>query len=88
MPYYVYFLRNSTGQLYIGQTSNLSRRRNTHKTEKGAKFARDYDALQIVYFEKYGSRREAMKRERQLKGWRRAKKEALIAGDLARLKEL
>lgn len=82
--YYVYFLKNSRGNLYIGQTNNLSVRENqqTSKSTKSAKFIKDNtEEFDLVYYEEYPSRIEAMRREKQLKGWTRAKKEALLNKD-------
>jgi predicted GIY-YIG superfamily endonuclease len=89
--YYVYFLKNSRGDLYIGQTNNLSTRANQQisKLTKSAKFIKDSAGnFSLVYYEEYSTRLEAMHREKQLKGWTRAKKEALIAGDKGLLKKL
>lgn len=49
MPYYVYFLRSSHGQLYIGHAKNLPQRLKGHSTKDGAKFARDYRTSELVY---------------------------------------
>lgn len=86
--YYSYILRNVHGRLYIGQTVNLQQRLNDHKSHHGAKFTKDYGEFELVYSEEYLTRAEVMKRERQLKHWTVAKKEALIAGDLELLKKL
>jgi tRNA/rRNA methyltransferase len=59
-----------------------------NKNEKSAKFSRDHGNFKLVYKEEYVSRLESMRREKQLKGWTRAKKEALIAGDKDLLKRL
>ena len=90
MSYIVYILRFSNNHLYIGQTNNLDFRIRQHlaSTSKSAKFAKDNGSFVLVYTEHFDSRAEAMQREKQLKKWTRAKKEALIAGDLKLLKEL
>lgn len=90
MTFYVYILRSSSNQLYIGQTNNLEKRekQQINKTTKSAKYIRDGDTFSLVYFEEYLTRQEAMKREKQLKGWTRAKKEALISGDIKLLRIL
>ncbi len=90
MPFFVYILRSSTNQLYIGQTNNLHNREKQHLTKdwKAAKFTKDGADFKLVYHEEHPSRLEAMKREKQLKGWTRAKKEALIAEDKDLLKKL
>jgi len=86
--YYLYILRNVHNRLYIGQTNNLKQRMNDHKTHHGAKFIKDYGDFELVYSEEYLTRAESMRREKQLKHWTVAKKEALIAGDLELLKKL
>ena len=90
MPFYIYILRSTSNELYIGQTSNLQNREKQHltKSSKAAKFVKDGGEFKLVFHEEYPSRLEAMRREKQLKGWTRAKKEALIAGDLVLLKKL
>lgn len=89
--YYVYFLKNSKEDLYIGQTNNLSARetQQTLKSTKSAKFIKDSTGnFGLVYHEEYPTRLEAMQREKQLKGWTRAKKEALINKNYTLLKKL
>lgn len=90
MVYVIYILRFSDNSLYIGQTNNLQSRLKSHfdKTTKAAKFTKDHGNFQLVYQESFSSRLEAMRREKQLKDWTRAKKEALIAGDKELLKKL
>ncbi|OGM93249.1 hypothetical protein A2333_01345 [Candidatus Wolfebacteria bacterium RIFOXYB2_FULL_49_7] len=90
MSYIVYILRFSNNNLYIGQTNNLDFRIGQHLagSSKSAKFAKDHGSFVLAYTEHFDSRVEAMQREKQLKKWTRAKKEALIAGDLKLLKEL
>lgn len=90
MPYYVYVLRSTSNQLYIGQTNNLQNREKQHltKSSKAAKFIKEGKEFRLIFQEEYPSRLEAMRREKQLKGWTRAKKEALIAKNLDLLKKL
>lgn len=90
MPYFVYILRDSSNKLYIGQTNNLESRVKIHQKKdwKAAKFTKDNNDFKLVYYETHNTRIEAMKREIQLKGWTRAKKEALIEGNVTKLKEL
>jgi putative endonuclease len=61
------------GYLYTGCTGNLHRRDNERRRKFG-------DAFKVVYREAFTTRAEALAREKQLKGWSRAKKEALIQG--------
>lgn len=90
MSYTVYILRFSDNSLYIGQTNNLDTRLRNHlsKTGKSSKFAKDHGNFKLVYQEDFNSRIDAMRREKQIKGWTRVKKEALISGNLKLLKEL
>ena len=90
MPYFVYILRTSSNALYIGQTNNLEKRIQEHKNKssKSAKYIRYFSSFDLVYSEKYSTRKEAMQREIQLKNWSRAKKEALVRENLVLLKKL
>jgi predicted GIY-YIG superfamily endonuclease len=76
--------------LYIGQTNNLEKRIREHidHLEKAAKFTKEHGDFKLVYQEEFNTRLESMRREKQLKGWTRAKKEALISGNLKLLKIL
>lgn len=88
--YFVYIIRTQNNQLYVGHTNNLNRRELEHKHfHHGAKYLKDDGSkFIIVYKEIFYTRAEAMKREKQLKGWTRAKKEALIDNNLELLKKL
>jgi putative endonuclease len=86
--YTVYILRNFENKLYIGQTKNLKERLIRHADKQGARFVKVNMNFRLVYSEKHPSLQVAMKREKQLKGWTRARKEALIEGNLALLKRL
>ena len=90
MLYFVYILRTSSNTLYIGQTNNLQRRLEEHKKHntKSAKYIRYFSFFDLVYSEKYPTRKAAMQRENQLKKWSKAKKEAIIAGRLEPPKKL
>ena len=78
--FFVYILRTSANTLYVGQTNNLERRIKQHRKGKNAsaKYLRYFSSLELVYSEKYKTRKEAMHRERELKRWPRVKKQALI----------
>ena len=84
MPFYIYILRTSSNTLYIGQTNNLVKRLKEHQSKsiKSAKYVRYFDSVTLAYSEKYATRKEAMKREIQLKKWSKVKKEALISGKI------
>ena len=76
--YYVYILASLSGTLYIGITNNLERRMLEHKEGLVEGFTSQYGVHRLIYFETYRDVRNAIRREKQLKGWRREKKIALI----------
>ncbi len=90
MSYFVYILRTSSNTLYIGQTNNLKKRIKEHKSKslRSAKYIRYFSSFKLVYKESHRLRKEAMRREAQLKKWPKSKKEALIKEDLELLKKL
>lgn len=75
--------------LYVGMTDNLIRRMNEHKTGKFRNsFTVKYNISQLLYFEKLNNKHAAAIREKQLKGWIRAKKIELIKILNPRFKDL
>ena len=77
--YFVYILSNwDDSVLYIGVTGNLPRRLYEHKKGLVDGFAKKYNVHKLVYFENTNDVYSAISREKQLKGWARAKKNALI----------
>jgi putative endonuclease len=80
--YYVYISAcNNKKVLYIGVTNSLQRRLSEHlanRVKNTKSFTGKYHVVHLLYFEVYRDIRMAISREKQLKGWRRAKKEALI----------
>ena len=77
--YFVYILANwNHSVLYIGVTNDLERRVYEHRQELVEGFTRKYHVHKLVYYEQTGDVKAALAREKQLKGWRREKKEALI----------
>ena len=78
MPHYFYLARCSDDSLYAGTCVDLKEREEKHNIGKGAKYTRGRGPVQIVYHEKYGSRSAALKREAEVKKWRKSEKEALI----------
>ena len=79
MLYYIYILTNSNGKvMYIGVTNDLKRRLTEHKSGHIHGFTQKYNIHKLVYFEKYSSINDAIKREKQLKKWRREKKNSLV----------
>ena len=76
--YLVYILGSLSGTLYVGITSDLSFRVSQHKEHTFRGFTADYDVDRLLYYETYGEVLTAIRREKQLKNWRREKKIALI----------
>jgi predicted GIY-YIG superfamily endonuclease len=87
MPF-VYLLRCSDGTFYIGHTDNLAARIEAHNAGTGSTYTAARRPVELVYREPHSSLESAVARERQLKRWSAAKKEALVSDDLARLKQL
>jgi len=85
---HIYILRCADGSYYVGSTDDLEGREKAHNDGRGATYTFLRRPVQLVYWETYDSLEEAIGRERQLKGWSRAKKSALVARDVARLKRL
>jgi putative endonuclease len=86
--WYVYILECSDGRFYTGVTDNVERRFQRHVSGQGGSFTNRFGVQKMLYHEKFAVRRDAFRRERQIKGWTRRKKLALICGDLALLKKL
>ena len=79
MVYYVYILTNKSNRvMYIGVTNNLERRLYEHKQELVEGFTKRYHVHKLVYYEQTSDIRSAIQREKELKGWLRAKKNALV----------
>jgi putative endonuclease len=77
--YYVYMLTNKWRTVvYAGMTDSLEGRLHDHKNGRFDGFTKRYNCTILVYFEKHETADAASKREHQLKGWTRAKKNALI----------
>jgi len=77
--FWVYTVTNpSRSALYIGVTNNLERRIVEHTAKKNPGFTACYNCNRLLYFEETSSSTAAIEREKQLKKWSRAKKEALI----------
>lgn len=76
--YYVYIVTNRSKTLYTGVTNNLVRRVWEHKAGIGSEFAAKYKIDRLVYFECFDDIRNAIAREKQIKGLLRIKKIALI----------
>ena len=81
-------LRCSDGSYYVGHTDDLERRVAEHETGEISCYTQKRRPVMLVFSQEFSSRDEAFRFERQIKGWGRAKKEALIEGDWDRIKQL
>ena len=84
----VYILLCNNDEYYVGSTTNLELRLEEHRSGVGSGFTKAHLPIDLVYTEEYDTIHEARLRERQLHKWSQAKKEALINGDIEKLKEL
>lgn len=75
---YTYILKCSDGSLYTGWTNDLERRVKVHNEGKGAKYTKSRRPVELVYYEEFLTKEEAMKREYAIKQLNRKKKDALI----------
>jgi len=85
MPFFVYILEMLTGHLYVGTTTDLTRRMKRHARGFGHITTRLGGYKELIYTESFPDRLSALHRERQIKGWTRAKKLALADGDKGKL---
>jgi putative endonuclease len=76
--YFVYIMTNRSKTLYTGVTGNLMQRVRQHKTGSGSGFTAKYKLDRLVYFERFEDIRNAIEREKQIKGRLRGKKITLI----------
>ena len=86
--YYVYIVQCSDGSYYTGVTNDLERRiweHNTGQDENSYTYSRR--PVELKYFETFADVNQAIAKEKQLKGWSRKKKHALIAQNFDKLKE-
>ena len=81
----VYIIQCRSGKLYTGMTTNLLRRWAEH-VRGGSRFTKGDAPVQVIHVEVFDQKSDAARRERQLKGWTRAKKLALAAADMDLLK--
>lgn len=75
---FVYIMSNRSKTLYVGMTNDIRRRVNEHKSKMIPGFTEKYNLTKLVYCEKYKDIWDAIAREKQIKGWKRAKKISLI----------
>jgi len=72
--YYIYILLCRDNSLYTGFTTDIKQRIKEHKEGKGSKYVRSKLPVKLIYSQKYRTKSEALKREMQIKGWKRNKK--------------
>lgn len=76
--HYFYLARCRDGSLYAGTCTDLAEREKKHNTGRGAKYTRGQRPVRVVYSEAFDTLRDARRREAEVKGWRKQKKEKLV----------
>ena len=77
--WYVYLLRCEDRSIYTGVTRDVEKRFLEHKRGKGARYTRSHKPIKVLHVERYAKKGRALKREFEIKGLKRAQKEALFA---------
>jgi predicted GIY-YIG superfamily endonuclease len=85
MTFWTYMLRCADGRFYVGHTDNLEGRMGQHQHGGYCDFTARQRPVALAWSQEFATREEALSAERRLKGWTRAKKEALIRGDWAEI---
>lgn len=88
MKGYMYILQCADGSYYTGSTKDLEIRLQQHQNGEGANYTKKHLPVKLVYYEEYQHIEDAFYREKQVQGWSRKKKEALIRGTLDILNSL
>ncbi len=88
MSFWVYILRCADNSYYTGHTDNLEARINKHKAGEFGGYTSTRLPVDLVFSEEFPTRDDALNRERQIKGWSRQKKEALMREDWAEVSRL
>ena len=88
MSSYMYILKCSDGSFYTGSTRELEKRVMEHNMGLGANYTRKHRPVELVYYEEFQRVDDAFAREKQVQGWSRAKKIALIQGQFGKLTDL
>ena len=78
MNYFIYLARCSDNTLYTGSCNNVKAREIKHNKGEGAEYTKQRRPIKMIYLERFKTLIEARKREKQIKGWTRIKKENLI----------
>ena len=85
---YCYILECTDGSYYTGSTKDISRRLEEHQNGLGANYTSKRLPVILIYYEEYDRIDQAFNREKQIQGWSRKKKEALINSEFDKLPEL
>lgn len=88
MKGFMYILECADGSYYVGSTTDINRRLLEHQNGEGANHTKKRLPVKLLYYEEYEHVSLAFYREKQVQGWSRAKKEALINGNFNDLPEL
>jgi len=88
MPNYTYILKCADGSFYVGSTKDIKLRLEQHQNGEGANHTKKHLPVKLVYVEIFDRIDHAFNREKQIQGWRRDKKLALINGTQNQLPEL
>ncbi|MCX7649635.1 MAG: GIY-YIG nuclease family protein [Flavobacteriales bacterium] len=88
MKGYTYILLCADGSFYTGSTVDLDRRLLEHQSGEGSRYTKKRLPVALVYFEEHQDIVQAFEREKQIKGWSRKKKEALVRGAFEELPSL
>jgi predicted GIY-YIG superfamily endonuclease len=83
MAFFVYILKCNDDSYYVGHTDDIERRVSQHQLKECSGYTATRLPVKVVFVHDFGSRDEALVAERQIKGWSRKKKEALIKEDWA-----
>lgn len=78
---YTYIIKCSDGSLYTGWTNDLEKRVTAHNEGKGAKYTKSRRPVELVYYEKFQTKEEAMHREWEIKQMSRVQKQKLVRPD-------
>ncbi len=76
--HFVYLAECKDGSIYTGTTNDLARRLKQHQNKQGGRYTRSHAVTKILYTERFRTKSEALKREAEIKSWRREKKIQLI----------
>ena len=88
VPFWVYILGCGDGSYYVGHTDNLQERMHQHGAGEFAGYTKSRRPVTLLFSQEFATRDDAFAAERQVKGWNRKKKEALIRGDWDELRRL